>query len=73
MWNPVLRFLSLELEVEVEVEPVPVVDVEFDLECEALGNCGRFISRVEKFADTALGTAGQRVSSVSSVSEWNFA
>jgi hypothetical protein len=58
------------LEVEVEVELV--VEVEFDLECGALGK-GRFTSSVEKLAETALGTAGQRVSSVSSVIGWNFA
>ena len=65
VWNFVLlSLLTLDpelLEVEFEVE----VEVELDLEC-GFGS-EKFTSSVEKFADTAFGTAGQRVSSVSGV------
>lgn len=71
VWNAVLLFLSRVPEVEVE-RVVDAVDVEFDLEWGALDN-GKFNSRVEKLAETAFGTAGQRVSAVSSVTRSNLA
>lgn len=72
VWNFVLLSLpTLEPELELDVEVVVEVEVELDLEC-GFGS-DKFKSRVEKLADTALGTAGQRVSSVSGVIWWNFA
>lgn len=69
------RSISLELEVKLVVEFEFAVDVEFDLECGFEFGNEKFTlrSRVEKLAETALGTAGQSVSCVSSVIGWNFA
>lgn len=65
------------LELELVVDPEVEVEVEFDLECgfekDKFRLTSTLTSTVEKFADTALGTGGQRVISVSAVTGWNFA